>query len=32
VIKQDPQAWAIRVQKETGVGVVVMKPGDTLEL
>src|SRR5512135_2018342 len=32
VIKQDPQAWARRVQNETSVKVVVMKPGDTLEL
>ena len=32
VIKQDPQAWAIRVEKETGTQVTVMKPGDTLEL
>jgi len=32
VIKQDAQAWAIRVKKETGVEVTVMKPGDTIEL
>ena len=32
VIKQDPQAWAIRVEKETAAKVAVMKPGDTLEL
>jgi L-ascorbate metabolism protein UlaG (beta-lactamase superfamily) len=32
VIKQDPNAWARRVQNETSVKVVVMKPGDTLEL
>ena len=32
VIKQDPQAWAVRVQKETATHVVVMKPGDTIEL
>ena len=32
VIKQDPQAWAIRVQKETSAKVAVMKPGDTLEI
>ncbi len=32
VIQQDPQAWARRVQNETSVKVVVMKPGDTLEL
>jgi L-ascorbate metabolism protein UlaG (beta-lactamase superfamily) len=32
VIKQDPQAWAIRVEKETDAKVRVMQPGDTLEL
>ena len=32
VIKQDAQAWAIRVKKETGTDVVVMKPGDTISL
>jgi L-ascorbate metabolism protein UlaG (beta-lactamase superfamily) len=32
LIKQDPHAWAIRVQKETQADVVVMKPGDTIEL
>jgi len=32
VIKQDPDAWARRVEKETSAKVVVMKPGDTLEL
>jgi L-ascorbate metabolism protein UlaG (beta-lactamase superfamily) len=32
VIKQDPQAWAIRVKQETDTVAVVMKPGDTLEL
>ncbi len=32
VIQQDPYAWARRVQSETSVRVVVMKPGDTLEL
>ena len=32
VIKQDPQAWAIRVNQETDTVAVVMKPGDTLEL
>jgi L-ascorbate metabolism protein UlaG (beta-lactamase superfamily) len=32
VIKQDPQAWAIRVQKETSAKVKVMKPGDSLQL
>jgi len=32
VIKQDPQAWARRVERETSAQVLVMKPGDTLEL
>jgi L-ascorbate metabolism protein UlaG (beta-lactamase superfamily) len=32
VIKQDPYAWARRVQDESSAKVVVMKPGDTLEL
>jgi L-ascorbate metabolism protein UlaG (beta-lactamase superfamily) len=32
VIKQDPHAWARRVESETSTKVVVMKPGDTLEL
>jgi L-ascorbate metabolism protein UlaG (beta-lactamase superfamily) len=32
VIKQDPHAWARRVESETPAKVVVMKPGDTLEL
>jgi L-ascorbate metabolism protein UlaG (beta-lactamase superfamily) len=32
VIKQDPHAWARRVEGETATKVVVMKPGDTLEL
>ena len=32
VIKQDPHAWARRVESETATEVVVMKPGDTLEL
>ena len=32
VIKQDAQAWAIRVQKETEADVTVMKPGDTIEI
>ncbi|GAB4559112.1 MAG: hypothetical protein Kow0047_04770 [Anaerolineae bacterium] len=32
VIRQDPDAWAKRVTDETSVQVVVMKPGDTLEL
>jgi L-ascorbate metabolism protein UlaG (beta-lactamase superfamily) len=32
VIKQDPHAWARRVESETSAKVVVMKPGDSLEL
>ena len=32
VIKQDPQAWAERVQKETATNVTVMNPGDSIEL
>jgi L-ascorbate metabolism protein UlaG (beta-lactamase superfamily) len=32
VIKQDPQAWALRVEKETATKVTVMKPGASLEL
>jgi L-ascorbate metabolism protein UlaG (beta-lactamase superfamily) len=32
VIKQDPHAWARRVESETSAKVVVMGPGDTLEL
>jgi L-ascorbate metabolism protein UlaG (beta-lactamase superfamily) len=32
VIEQDPHAWARRVESETSARVVVMKPGDTLEL
>jgi L-ascorbate metabolism protein UlaG (beta-lactamase superfamily) len=32
VIKQDPYAWARRVQDETSAKAIVMKPGDTLEL
>jgi L-ascorbate metabolism protein UlaG (beta-lactamase superfamily) len=32
VIKQDPHAWATRVQKETTAKATVMTPGDSLEL
>jgi L-ascorbate metabolism protein UlaG (beta-lactamase superfamily) len=32
VIKQDPHAWARRVESESSAKVVVMKPGDMLEL
>ena len=32
VIKQDPNAWAARVEKETGARVAVMKPGETIEV
>lgn len=31
VIKQDPDAWATRVEKETNTKAVVLKPGDSLE-
>ena len=32
IIKQDPHAWAERVQKETATKVTVMTPGESLEL
>jgi L-ascorbate metabolism protein UlaG (beta-lactamase superfamily) len=32
VIKQDPNSWAARVEKETKAKVAVMKPGDTIEV
>ncbi len=32
VIKQDPQAWAVRVQQETPAKVTVMEPGETIAL
>ena len=32
VIKQDPHAWAARVQKETAANVTVMNPGESIEL
>lgn len=32
VIEQDPHAWARQVENETSAKVVVMKPGDSLEL
>ena len=32
VIRQDPDAWAERVRKETSARVTVMSPGDTFEL
>ena len=32
VIKQYPLAWADRVKQETSVQVIVMNPGDRLEL
>jgi L-ascorbate metabolism protein UlaG (beta-lactamase superfamily) len=32
IIKQDPHAWAIRVQQETDTQAVVMTPGGTLQL
>jgi len=31
VIKQDPDAWAARVNAETDTKAVVMKPGESLE-
>jgi len=32
VIKQDPQAWAVRVEKETFAKATVMNPGDQIQL
>ena len=32
LIKQDPQKWAARVEKETSAKVIVMRPGDSIEL
>jgi hypothetical protein len=32
VIRQDPETWAARVEKETAAKVTVMSPGDSLEL
>jgi L-ascorbate metabolism protein UlaG (beta-lactamase superfamily) len=32
MIKQDPHAWADKVKKETSAKVMVIKPGDYLEL
>jgi L-ascorbate metabolism protein UlaG (beta-lactamase superfamily) len=31
VIKQDPHAWASRVEKETDTKAVALKPGESLE-
>ena len=31
VIKQDPYAWAARVEKETDTQAVVLKPGESLD-
>ena len=31
VIKQDPEAWAARVEKDTNAKVSVLKPGESLE-
>jgi len=31
VIKQDPDAWAARVNNETDTKAVVLKPGESLE-
>ena len=32
VIKQDPEAWAEKVEMETAAKVVVLKPGGSIEL
>ena len=32
IIAQDPGAWRVRVEKETGASVVVLKPGGSLEI
>jgi L-ascorbate metabolism protein UlaG (beta-lactamase superfamily) len=32
LIKQDPHAWARRVEGETSVSVIVMSPGQSLEI
>lgn len=32
VIKQDPNAWATKVEKDTAAKVMVMKPGETMSL
>jgi L-ascorbate metabolism protein UlaG (beta-lactamase superfamily) len=32
IIRQDPRSWAERVEKETSAKVVVMQPGDTIEV
>ncbi len=32
IIKQDPEAWKERVEKETDAQVVLLKPGDSLDL
>ena len=32
LIKQDPHAWARRVESETSAGVIVMSPGQSLEI
>jgi L-ascorbate metabolism protein UlaG (beta-lactamase superfamily) len=32
LIKQDPHAWARRVESETSAKVIVLAPGETLEL
>lgn len=32
VIKQDPKAWAVKVEKETAAKVTVMQPGETISL
>jgi L-ascorbate metabolism protein UlaG (beta-lactamase superfamily) len=32
IIKQDPRAWAVLVEKETDTRVTVLAPGESLEL
>ena len=32
IIQQDPAAWRVRVEKVTGASVVVLKPGESLDL
>jgi L-ascorbate metabolism protein UlaG (beta-lactamase superfamily) len=32
VIKQDPNAWSARVEKETAAKVAVMKPGESIQV
>jgi L-ascorbate metabolism protein UlaG (beta-lactamase superfamily) len=32
VIKQDPAAWKKRVEQETSTGVILLKPGEYVEI